>query len=360
VTTPPLQTYHQEDGNIVVAGDLHGDPFVLLCVLYLSGAVNPGAFGWEGLAHAILNPGHPVDITIFDRLRWKAGARTTLVLSGLVGSVDGSFLPLQSDDLLLRTLYRLKTEGKQMGSDVRWVLGSYDMASTNHTVNVDCHKIIHDVYCDERTGRFSPERCEWVREWIRLMDAEPVVVIDGIAFAHGSLSSDFLDQYDDNLGPERLLASIAKDYRDSVTAGERVSRIELRKDRGAVQIVPDRCRLACDQAALRRLGCHTSFSWHTTTDTRRIMLSTYETWEEAPEDTPETWPHPAGGPVQAGGEYHMDIRMVRSGNRAKETDIGCAILRPSVPGNGARRISCRYMVAETPGVPGWWPVGSSG
>jgi hypothetical protein len=207
-------------------------------------------------------------------------------------------------------------------------------------------------YCDDEGG-FTPERREWMREWIRVMDAKPVIVIDGLAFAHGSLTSKFLDKYDESLDTVQLLASITGDYLQSVTSGKRVARIALLK--GSRQIVPDWCRQACedctpdtvDQAALRRLGCYASFGGHTVMNTGRVMMRTAGgAWQEAPEVKAQ---------VETGAAYFLDLGMSRSFRRQGETraSFGCAILRTSTTSTS---IECRYMTAPSPPLPpppGW-------
>jgi hypothetical protein len=43
----PLQTHQQVHGDLVVAGDLHGDPLALLRVLQLSGAINISGYHYQ-------------------------------------------------------------------------------------------------------------------------------------------------------------------------------------------------------------------------------------------------------------------------------------------------------------------------
>jgi glutaredoxin 1 len=193
-----------------------------------------------------------------------------------------------------------------------------------------------------------------MREWIRVMDAKPVVVIDGLAFANGSLSSEFLDKYDGRLPPDELLASIAHDYQTSVASGERVARIALQHRR---QITPDTCRAvreeatsdAADQKALQRLGCYASFGGSSYGSRGRVMMSTGGAWQEAPRDA---------GQVEAGAAYYLDLRMSRMFRRPGETHTtyGCAILRdlPIVATSATSpstspswSIECRYMTAPS-------------
>jgi hypothetical protein len=350
VPTRPLQS--PVPGELVVVGDLHGDPLALLRVLQLSGAVEAGDPGWEAMATAIQRG--TVDRSILDGLQWKEDAQTTLLLLGdLVDNKrHGSALPVGSEELLLETLHRLRSQGQKQGSDVRWVLGNHDMENTLEKSRGFCTRYAHPDYCDAEGG-FTPARRAWMREWIGRMDAKPVVVIDGLAFAHGSLSSEFLDRYDER-DPDELLARIAHDYRESAASGQRVDRI------ATSAIVPDWCRQACehctpatvDQEALRRLGCYASFGGHTPTGTGRVMMRTAGgAWQEAPQDP---------GTVETGAAYFLDLGMSRGFRQPGETraTFGCAILRPLATATSPSwSIECRY--SSAPPLPGARPTGTS-
>ena len=343
-----VHTVHERksegDQRLVIVGDLHGDPLALLYSLQLSGAVE--GMDWESVATQ-LRGGRRCD-DMFQQLRWVENAQTTIVFLGDI--VDnkrfGDALPVGSEELILDTLYRLKQTGRC--SDITWVLGNHDVENTMINAPGFCQQYSNPHYCDKATGGFTPTRQQWMRDWIGKMDAAPVVIIDRIAFCHGTLTKSFLDRYDPELSVPGLLQAIKQDYRQSVTDGERVPRIRLTGN-GSNEVLPDWCRRGCnncaettiDTQAMHRVDCYAIFGAHIVMDDRIMRRTIDGKWSRLE-------PGFAPADIEDMSMYFTDLGMSRAFRDPEDSHrvFGCVILTKGK--RQIRQIQGKYMCAHSP------------
>ena len=266
-----LPTTKVDLDDVIVVGDVRGDPLVLLRIFKMSGVFE--GLDWElcestVLSLSVYEEDYPQKL--FDQLRWKKDANVMFVFLGnLVDTASTSYqpsVPMGSEELVMRTLVRLKKSAPHL-SDIMWVLGSHDMANAINDIDGFCIGNAHQKYCDIDNGRFSVARVKWINECMAKMKPHAIIVFDGMVFSHGSITSLFLARYNQSLKGNALVMEINRDYQKALADARRPKRIDSYEN-----VPPDGNDGPTDIGAITRLEAEYMFSGQQSMPDRREKI----------------------------------------------------------------------------------------
>ncbi len=287
--------------RVVVAGDIHGDLLALVHVLQMSDCFElANKNTWQDWREYLCEHSAPGSTNLnvqyilsrwVKNLKWSVPATEIILLGDIL---DGKrpdtkrppigALPTGSEELIVATLLHLRANSDHTQT-ITWVLGNHDI--WNITNKGWCSLYSNACYCNKkRPQEYTAERVKWAQKAATNLDAVGLAVRHGVAFCHGGICTDFLNQFEEETSGEQLVDAINKLYKKTVEEGQRPDKLIQKKN--PITRPPDWCRHGCvtnidektnsqpclrdsqvDTPALVRIGCHAMVVGHSVARKKR-------------------------------------------------------------------------------------------
>jgi hypothetical protein len=251
-------------------GDIHGDPVAFLKTLNMTGMLNINHTIIKNLIN--FQSDKDTDITTITNLikdiTWNEKYVNTESKIIFLGDILDNKRPNQSsealrvgsEEFIINTMKKLKTDRINKKINLIWVLGNHDVYNTlqNHD-NEWCHKYSHNSYCKSEGG-YKDERMMFVIDAIKKLDAVVLWKYDDILSCHGGLCPGFIDYIFKNKTVCDKIQYINKGFIDCINNGE----LSDPWDRGDSPIW---CRNVCSketyEKVFKQFECTSLFVGHT-------------------------------------------------------------------------------------------------